>query len=488
MPKFDLYDTFRPIHLFTEVQPTVSASALRVDTDTACRKPMPSLSMPTFSKEIRRDRKHDAHHVRFSRTLSDATNQPVEVQPQPSTLKATRQQERNALKLSKASPFRPPVPAADRLTVWSSPYAQRHRETLSSSLPSTLVDKAYQAVGDAIATSTRVSYAAGLLRFHQFCDDFEISEEDRMPASGPLLASFVAHCKGSYEGKTISSWLSGVRYWHIINRAPWFGEEEWVNQARTLARKEGTHHRRPTRAPVSLNHLHILRASLDISLPYDAAVWATALTTFFGCRRLGETTVPSPSSFNPAYNVVRSAKTNFRYGRIPGTSSIDIFIPWTKSTKQEGATVVLTSRADDLCPVKAVLNHLAVNNDCPPHSSFFSFRSAAGQGWSHMVKAAFLSTVDGIWAGNSLEKVSGHSFRIGGATALLLAGVPPETVAKTGGWSSLAFLLYWRRIEEVIPLCISQAYSKANLDSVSGSMESFRVASGITRETAYGHA
>ncbi|KAF9038720.1 hypothetical protein BJ165DRAFT_1321210, partial [Panaeolus papilionaceus] len=63
-------------------------------------------------------------------------------------------------------------------------------------------------------------YGAGLLHFHQFSDTFGISEEDCMPASAPLLASFVAHCRKSYEGKTITLWLSGVQYWHIINQAP----------------------------------------------------------------------------------------------------------------------------------------------------------------------------------------------------------------------------------------------------------------------------
>lgn len=41
-----------------------------------------------------------------------------------------------------------------------------------------------------------------------------------------------------------------------------------------------------------------------------------------------------------------------------------------------------------------------------------------------------------------MDHISGHSFRIGGAVELLLAGVPPEVVAATGNWTSLAFLLY----------------------------------------------
>ena len=48
-----------------------------------------------------------------------------------------------------------------------------------------------------------------------------------------------------------------------------------------------------------------------------------------------------------------------------------------------------------------------------------------------------------------LTHILDHSFHIGGAVELLLAGVPPEIVAATGGWTSLAFLLYWHHMEEI---------------------------------------
>ena len=70
-----------------------------------------------------------------------------------------------------------------------------------------------------------------------------------------------------------------------------------------------------------------------------------------------------------------------------------------------------------------------------------------------------------------LAHVLGHSFRIGGAIELLLAGVPPEIVAATGGWTSLAFLLYWRCMDEILPMCTSKAYNQAHLDRLSSIFE-----------------
>jgi hypothetical protein len=96
-----------------------------------------------------------------------------------------------------------------------------------------------------------------------------------------------------------------------------------------------------------------------------------------------------------------------------------------------------------------------------------------------MSKDLFLGRVYAIWKRTKLQYVSGHSFRIGGAVELLLRGVPPEVVAATGGWTSLAFLLYWRKVEEVLPLSTSKAYKKSRVEELVESLETFRISSGL---------
>ncbi|EJD43119.1 hypothetical protein AURDEDRAFT_44117, partial [Auricularia subglabra TFB-10046 SS5] len=61
-----------------------------------------------------------------------------------------------------------------------------------------------------------------------------------------------------------------------------------------------------------------------------------------------------------------------------------------------------------------------------------------------LTKTAFLSRLNEIWMATGMKKVSGHCFRIGGTTALLRAGVPPEVVKTAGRWKSDSFLRYWR--------------------------------------------
>src|SRR5277367_6550692 len=153
-------------------------------------------------------------------------------------------------------------------------------------------------------------------------------------------------------------------------------------------------------------------------------------------------------------------------------------IPWTKTTKEEGASVILTGRDDILCPCNALRNHLNTNLNVPASASLFAHRTPDGA-WEHMTKHRFMSFCADVWSKAGLTHVLGHSFRIGGAVELLLAGVPPEIVAATGGWTSLAFLLYWRRMEEILPMSTSKAYRQSHITNLAGIFESFRISNKI---------
>jgi len=206
--------------------------------------------------------------------------------------------------------LRPQVAAADRLFSWHTPHSINHDNELIQRLPEPLVDTAKLAIRGAFAPSTRSTYGAGILRFNQFCDRWSIPESDRMPASYALLCAFIGECKATVSGKTIKSWLSGLRAFHIANRAEWQGDDTWVKMARISASRQGTHHKRPLRSPVSIEHLLTLLRALTSNDPFHAAIWAVATTTFFGCRRLGETVITSVSSFDDKHHVLRSVEYN----------------------------------------------------------------------------------------------------------------------------------------------------------------------------------
>lgn len=156
-----------------------------------------------------------------------------------------------------SNPLRPHVPACDRIFAWDTPFARRHRSSLR--LPTRLARATLATVLDGLAPSTRSTYGAGILRFTQFCDLEDISEEDRMPASYSLLCAFLSSLAGKVSDSSMRSYLAGVRAWHVFHHAPWAGEDPWVGLARSAVAKAGVHLRRKPRAPVSLEHLIALR-------------------------------------------------------------------------------------------------------------------------------------------------------------------------------------------------------------------------------------
>ncbi|KAJ7606933.1 hypothetical protein DFH06DRAFT_1018882 [Mycena polygramma] len=369
------------------------------------------------------------------------------------------------------------VAALDRLRVWSSPYAQEHDTLFRATMPEDVVNRTYAVIAASWAEGSLGSYAAGLLRYQQFCDYCKTSERDRMPASHLLLSSFISHYVGTVGGGTVKLWMSGVKAWHDLNGAKWEGEDRWIELARRTANKEGTAFKKDQRPPVTIEHMVALRAMLDLSNPLDAAVWAIATAAFRGCRRLGELTIPSLAKFKAKYHATRSShRRRVRTSTARGTT---VKLPWTKAKRELGGLLTLTTRDDDLCPEKALENHLLVNANVAEDAPLFAYDTGNGT-WEAPTKDWFMQHCCAIWKAANLLLVLGHGFRIGGSTKLLLAGVPCEVVAALGEWSSLAFLLYWRKIEHIVPMNIGKAYDKKKLDEVAKAFEAFRIANGIT--------
>ncbi|KAF9257274.1 hypothetical protein L218DRAFT_879821, partial [Marasmius fiardii PR-910] len=76
--------------------------------------------------------------------------------------------------------------------------------------PPQILSLADSAVSSTHAEGSYSSYSAGLLWFTQFCDKFNISEADRMPASKTLIAAFISYYIGTKSGDTVKVWLAGL--------------------------------------------------------------------------------------------------------------------------------------------------------------------------------------------------------------------------------------------------------------------------------------
>ncbi|KAI0756509.1 hypothetical protein C8Q80DRAFT_1129014 [Daedaleopsis nitida] len=130
--------------------------------------------------------------------------------------------------------------------------------------------------------------------------------------------------------------------------------------------------------------MHALRAGLDLSNAFDAAVYALACAAFWGCRRLGELLIPSRNKFDATRHVSRTARPQLK--TIRGGCAYTMFhIPWTKSTKLEGTDVILTEMNDPSDPCLAIQHHMKSNMRIPPsaaqQSSCYAARTRTS--WRH---------------------------------------------------------------------------------------------------------
>lgn len=293
-----------------------------------------------------------------------------------------------------------------------------------------------------------------------------------MPASAYLLSAFIAEHRGQVSLSCLDGWVSGLQAWHMINNAPWYGDVKFVKQVLKESLKLAPPPR-PLRQPVTLKHMKALQKGLNMFNPFDAAVWAVATLAFWGCCRLGELTVEFDREIDPSMSVTREfSQVKFgattQVGALSGRS-IMFRIPWTKTTKEQGALLTIVGE-DALSPFTAMKNHLALSNGADQQSHLFLYCDGDGV-WHPMVKRVFMGRCNEIWKEAGLEELDGHGFRIGGATELLLGGVPPHVVAMVGRWQLLLFLKYWRLVAEIIVNLYSSSYDTSRIEAITAELK-----------------
>jgi hypothetical protein len=229
----------------------------------------------------------------------------------------------------------------------------------------------------------------------------------RMPAPYFVPTAFIGNWIGQVGGGTVEFWMSGLKAWHDVNGAPWHGESRWVKVMCCTANKEGTPFQREQRGPAKIQHLFTIRSQLHLHAPFDAALCADACATFWGCRRLGETTDPSLADFTTKFHVAHGVA--LKHISIPdGAKAYATPLPWTKSTCEHGHLLTIIAHDNDFCPLKAFDNHLLVNTTVPANVQLFAFQAPDGS-WAPMTKTWLMKRSTQIWDAAGILGVFGHS-------------------------------------------------------------------------------
>lgn len=295
------------------------------------------------------------------------------------------------------------------------------------------------------APSTLPGYDRSVKRFLEFCSEMSIPTDQQLPASEYALCAYIASTAGHRAGSTSRNDISGIRAWHIANNVPFEETTRLKYVLKGVKNMAPECSRKPLRRPVTHDMLVQLHSQLDLSDPFDACVAFTADSCEWGQIRLGEVLPTTEGVFD---HRLHPSVSDLSPRSVTGNSQ-KLRLPWTKTTGFVGAKVILCRQLGASDVLTSLDRHLEVNK-IPHNYPLFCYDTTGGH--KNMTKRKFLARCNSVWSRFGHPHFSGHCFRIGGTTELLLRGVPPDVVRLMGRWSSDSFLRYWRELDSIAPL------------------------------------
>ncbi|KAF5372038.1 hypothetical protein D9615_008037 [Tricholomella constricta] len=346
-----------------------------------------------------------------------------------------------------------PTDCSRRLsTEWSSRLfrsrATAHPQPRAStqwSLHGAHLDRVNRVISHAWRSSTALKYSRSIAEFLRFCDASSVPLHARLPASEELLCAYASSFAGTHAGSSIRNKCSAVRKWHIANSLPYAGGTQLSYVIKGAENVRPTSSLQPRRTAFSAEMLSALSSGLQPTSASDICVLFVASLAFWGQIRLGEILPSRESNYDSA------SLPTWADLRLPNSSGSRILhLPSTKLGGTRGEDVIIASQGQ-LDPIACIDLHQLVNGR--HDACLASYRRPDGN-LVPLTRRKFLLRVNSILSALRYPHISGHCFRIGGTTHLLLSGVPPDIVRMMGRWSSDSFLRYWRSLELIAPLYV----------------------------------
>lgn len=256
-----------------------------------------------------------------------------------------------------------------------------------------------------------------------------------VPASSDTICRYVAYLAQTMCFNSVRQYLNVIRILHLENGYDNPLQDDFVLKSvlKGIQRVKGVSVKR--KLPLTLEILESFCSVLDLGRSQDLTFWSACLVAFFGMLRkssLFSREAPeghmclsncSLCSWGLQISLLYSKTVQFQERRP------FVALPWNNKNKK-------------LCPVSTLLESLKMAGCCQASDYIFTFVQGQKQyGMSYCLFTTMLRQV--LTKLNlSTSDFSGHSFRRGGATCGLHAGLPAEVVKAQGDWKSLAYLDY----------------------------------------------
>lgn len=280
----------------------------------------------------------------------------------------------------------------------------------------------------AFADSTKSAYTSQLKVYLDFCKELGCSP---FPASNENLCRYAAYLSRTRAFSTVQQYMNVIRIAHLELGLPNPLKENW--NLKTLLKgiqrgKAGMDYK----FPISTEHLHKIKDTLNPHNVEDCQFWAAVVICFFGLLRISNVTVKSTSSWDESKILHRSDITLTPAGMI-------LCIRWAKNLQFKDRVLEVPLpwlQGRRLCPTTAVGQFLALTGMVPEEAPLLSYSTPSGLRvlTQNALRKRLTSVLPNI--GVDPKKYSTHSLRRGGATWLMSAGVPVSAIKVIGDWKS----------------------------------------------------
>ena len=240
--------------------------------------------------------------------------------------------------------------------------------------------------------------------------------------------------------QSISCYLSGLRFFQVANGLadPCLLSLPRLQYVLRGIRRNPALGIQRRRLPITPEIMSLLLAAWSNVSPCDAynasMLWAACCMGFFGFLRSGEFTCPARPAFTPDMLSPRDITVDSH----TRPSVVSVHLRRSKADPFGlGVTLHLGRTHQPVCPVTAILSYIVMRGQTA--GPLFLFQDG-----STLSKDKLLTHIRQALAyqGFDAAGISGHSFRIGAATAAAQAGLDDSLIQTLGRWRSSAYLRY----------------------------------------------
>ena len=220
-----------------------------------------------------------------------------------------------------------------------------------------------------VAPATRASYATAQRRYLSFCTEVGVVEP--WPVVEAILCRYVTFLgQQGLKHRSIKAYLSGLRFAQIqLGLGNPFAHEAMLQLEYVLTgiKRVQAHQAPPLlkRLPITIEIMRMLQSVWvkNEANAQTAMLWAAACTGFFGFLRAGEFTIASRNAYDPQ---VHFSLADLSIDSHSAPTMISLRIKQSKTDPfRQGVDVFLGATQADICPVKAMVDYIAVRPQSP---------------------------------------------------------------------------------------------------------------------------